>query len=136
MEVTGGILKRYNHIVIFDVLSRYAEKKSEYASVLFRLGRYDEALKTANEAIEINGDFGMPKAYEVKGMTYFAMKKCPESMDNLEESVRLNPAFDESVAKELLLVYGQCNAAKSKIDKLQSVYNRYLEKKGVKLDKF
>jgi tetratricopeptide (TPR) repeat protein len=134
-NIKSGILNRYHHIVIYDVLTKYAERRSEYAETLLGLGEYDKALGVANDAIELSGDFGMPQAYSVKGMIYFAMQKCPESIANLETSLKLNPAFDELVAKELLMVYQECNGSQAKIDKIQQSYNDYLIRKGVKLEK-
>lgn len=68
-----------------------SQESYQQANTLYELNRYDDALRSYQQALDIRNDY--PEAWHGKGKTLFALKRDREALGAYERAIQLAPDF-------------------------------------------
>ena len=75
-----GILSRYRHLMLADVLDVYAGASVEFGKTLLRIGKLPEAKRYFERAIDLDGDTQSSDAHTYAGLTDLFLKDCASAL--------------------------------------------------------
>lgn len=75
-----GILSRYRHLMLADVLDVYAGASVEFGKTLLRIGKLSEAKRYFERAIDLDGDTQLSDAHTYAGLTDLFLKDCASAL--------------------------------------------------------
>lgn len=85
-DPTSGILSRYKHLMLSDVLDVYAWAHVNYGKTLVKAMRYREAKKQFQDAVSLGGDSSVVDAYTYIGATYAILRQCDDALEALKRA--------------------------------------------------
>lgn len=123
-DPTVGMLGRYVHLLLSDVLDVYATGHIVLGKTLARAGMWQEAKDEFNEAVRLSPDANMTEALEMLGLAQLVLKDCAGAIDSFQEA-RARSVSPSSVSIKLeSLTYGQCSGNAERARFLLSEYER------------
>ncbi|MBI5448723.1 DUF2723 domain-containing protein [Candidatus Gottesmanbacteria bacterium] len=81
-----GILARYRHLMLADVLDVYAGAGVEFGKTLLRIGKLDDAKRYFAKAIYTDGDTQLSDAHAYAGLTDLFLKDCSSALDHFRSA--------------------------------------------------
>ena len=105
---TQGILGRYHHLMLSNVLDEYASAAVSYGEVLGQSGRLLLARAQFEKAISYGSDGKSEDAYIKLGMTQAMMGNCHEALGSLRESESYAAAPNQELLKYEGIIYRDC----------------------------
>lgn len=79
-DPTVGILSRYKHLMLSDVLDVYAGARIQLGKIFLSSGYLEEANVYFSEAVRLGGDTQLPDAYMYTGITELLLEHCDEAL--------------------------------------------------------
>lgn len=76
----NGILSRYRHLMLADVLDVYAGASVEFGKTLLRIGKLTDAKRYFRRAIDLDGDTQLSDAHVYAGLTDLFLKDCASAL--------------------------------------------------------
>lgn len=83
-DPTLGILSRYKHLMLSDVLDVYAWSHINYGKTLVRATAYEDAIVEFEKAASLGGDSSKSEAYTYLGVSYAVVGRCTDALDALK----------------------------------------------------
>ncbi len=131
---TAGVLGRYHHLMLSNVLDEYAAAAVSYGEILGQSGRLDQALKQFEKAISYGSDGKGEDAYIKLGMTQAMMGNCTEALQSLDRSVEFAATPNKELFKYEAIIYRDCLHDASRAAVLFSRYDAVQKKSETPLD--
>lgn len=78
-DSTKGILARYNHLMLSDVRSVYAQGRVAFGKTLLKAGRLSDAKRYFDAAADLEGDSQQEEAYTYAGLAALFDDRCDEA---------------------------------------------------------
>ena len=103
-----GILSRYPHLMLSDVLDVYASGHIALGKTLVRADKWEEAKKEFTEAASLDGDTSIIEAYELLGLTQLYMKDCDGALRSFQEAKTRSFAPSAAHIRLESLTYREC----------------------------
>ena len=104
----SGILSRYPHLMLSDVLDVYASGHIALGKTLVRADKWEEAKKEFTEAASLDGDTSIIEAYELLGLTQLYMKDCDGALRSFQEAKTRSFAPSAAHIRLESLTYREC----------------------------
>lgn len=117
-----GILSRFKHLMLADVLDVYAWAHINYGKTLVRATAYDDAIRAFQSAVALDGDSSKADAYTYLGATYAVTGKCTDALDALSKAKSASHAVKPEQILYESLTYRDCIKDASKAATLFSQY--------------
>lgn len=92
-----GILARYHHLMLSDVLSVYADSRIATGKILLRGGKLDDAKRYFREAIVYKSDIEEADGYTYLGLAELFDGKCAESLSAFAQAREVSLVPDASL---------------------------------------
>lgn len=77
-----GLLARYRHLMLADVLDVYAGASVDFGKMLLRIGKLADAKRYFSRAIDLDGDTQLPDAHTYAGLTDLFLKDCTSALSH------------------------------------------------------
>ena len=119
-----GILSRYPHLMLSDVLDVYASGHIALGKTLVRADKWEEAKKEFTEAASLDGDTSIIEAYELLGLTQLYMKDCDGALRSFQEAKTRSFAPSAAHIRLESLTYRECVGDEKRAAVLFSEYER------------
>ncbi len=120
----AGILSRYPHLMLSDVLDVYASGHIALGKTLVRADKWDEARQEFAQAVALDGDTSVVEALELFGLTQVYMKDCRGALLSFEEAKRKSFVASPSHLRLESVTYGECLGDAVRARELFSEYER------------
>ncbi|EKD87265.1 MAG: hypothetical protein ACD_36C00173G0001 [uncultured bacterium] len=82
----AGLLSRYSHLMLSDVLNVYMGARIELGKLLVRAGKLAEAKHQFELAINISGDTELSDSYMYLGLTELFLDDCQKSLEHFSKA--------------------------------------------------
>ena len=129
----NGILSRYNHLMLSDVLSVYADSRITIGKILLRGGKLDDAKRYFREAIVYKSDIEEQDGYTYLGLAELFDGKCAEALSALASARRVSLVPDVSLTLyESVAQRDACNNT-DKAGELMRMYEAARQKEEIPL---
>lgn len=92
-----GILARYNHLMLSDVFSVYADSRITTGKILLRGGKLDDAKRYFREAVGYKSDIEEADGYTYLGLAELFDGKCPEALSAFAQAREASLVPDASL---------------------------------------
>ena len=129
----GGILKRYKHLMLSDVLDVYAWAHINYGKTLVKATLYEDAAVQFQEAVLLDGDSTKPDAYMYLGVTQAVLGRCQEALASLDVAKKSSMSIKPEYLLYESLTYRDCVKDASRAAILFSEYEKLNTKAEVLL---
>lgn len=119
-----GILSRYKHLMLSDVLDVYAWSHINYGKTLVKATAYEKAIVEFSQAVFLDGNSSKKDAYTYLGATYSVTGRCNEALEALSKA---RDASFKVQPEQLLyesLTYRDCVKDATKANALFSEYEK------------
>lgn len=117
-----GILSRYKHLMLADILDVYSAARVEFGKILLKAGKISEAGRYFNAAIEYNGDTQLADAYLYKGLTHLFKEDCTAALDAFSSSKEHTLGENPDLLMYEAVTYRDCVGDTSRADDLWKQY--------------
>lgn len=104
----AGILSRYPHLMLSDVLDVYASGNIALGKTLIRADRWKEAGEIFYNATRFEGDTSIVEAYELLGLTQLYLKDCTGALRSFQEAKKRSFVSSPSHLRLESITYGEC----------------------------
>lgn len=125
---TQGILGRYHHLMLSNVLDEYATSAVAYGEVLGQSGRLDLALAQFTRAVSYGSDGKGEDAYIKLGMTQAMLGSCKEALTSLEKSTAFAATSNLEMFRYEAIIYRDCLRDASRAAELFARYDAVQKK--------
>ena len=119
-----GILSRYPHLMLSDVLDVYASGRIALGKTLLRAELWEEARKEFEAAVSLGGDTSLTEALEMAGLTYLYFKECDKAIVAFGEAKRRSLAVSPVHLKMESIAYGECKGDEERAREIFSEYEK------------
>lgn len=120
----SGILSRYKHLMLSDVLDVYAWAHINYGKTLIKATVYDDAIAQFEQAANLEGDSSKVDAYTYLGVTYAILSRCADALEALNKAKEASFVPKPELTLYESLTYRDCIKDQVKADQLRSVYEK------------
>lgn len=120
----AGILSRYPHLMLSDVLDVYASGHIALGKTLVRADKWEEARQEFARAAALEGDTSVVEALELLGLTQVYMKDCSGALASFEQAKRKSFVASPSHLRLESVTYGECLGDAVRARELFSEYER------------
>lgn len=120
----SGILSRYKHLMLSDVLDVYAWAHINYGKTLIKATVYDDAIAQFEQAANLEGDSSKVDAYKYLGVTYTAVSRCADALEALNKAKEASYVPKPELTLYESLTYRDCIKDQAKADELFDVYEK------------
>lgn len=121
----GGILSRYNHLMLASVRDVYAEAHIYLAKILIRAGLFSEAKKELVQALGYGDTESASSAYTYMGLAALFENNCTEAIDSFQKAKMSTIIPDKILTFYLGITYRDCQGdatrAKDLLDEFESL---------------
>ncbi|MBP9814635.1 hypothetical protein KBC80_05635, partial [Candidatus Woesebacteria bacterium] len=131
---TQGILGRYHHLMLSNVLDEYATAAVAYGEVLGQSGRMELARAQFEKAVSYGSDGKSEDAYIKLGMTQAMLGNCHEALTSLDNSELHATTPNRELSKYEAIIYRDCLHDASRAAELFSRYDADQKKSETPLD--
>ncbi len=104
----SGILSRYPHLMLSDVLDVYATGHIALGKTLVRADKWEEAKKEFAKAASLDGDTSIVEALELLGLTQLYMKDCDDALQSFREAKARSFVPTATHIRLESITYGEC----------------------------
>ncbi len=119
-----GILSHYDHLMLGDVRNVYANARAEYARILLKGNKIDEAINQLKAALAYHGDTGVPNIYTLLGLSELFLNHCQMSLNYLQMAQAASPATDKDISFYEGVAYRDCAKNAPEAQKLFDEYEK------------
>lgn len=133
-DPTRGIIHRYRHLMLSDVLDVYANSRIEFGMTLMRANMWDEAKYELLEAVRLQGDSTQSRAYMQLGLVYLEEKSCQDALESFASSRKSSYAPNPLLYLYESVTYRDCLKDEGRAKELYSAYERVLQRNELPLD--
>ncbi len=119
-----GILSRYPHLMLSDVLDVYASGHIALGKTLIRADMWEEAKKEFTKAVSLEGDTSIVEAWELLGLTQIYLKDCDGALRSFQEAKTRSFAPSATHTRLESLTYRDCVGDEKRAQELFSEYER------------
>ncbi len=120
----SGILSRYKHLMLSDVLDVYAWAHINYGKTLIKATVYDDAIVQFEQAANLEGDSSKVDAYTYLGVTYATVSRCTDALEALNKAKEASFVPKPELKLYESLTYRDCIKDQVKANELRSVYEK------------
>ena len=131
----SGILSRYPHLMLADVLDQYAAGRLALGKALLRAQKYQEAEREFQYATDLNPDTKAVDAYLLLGIARTYEKHCTKALDAFAKAKEVSPADDERIPLYESFTVRDCLGDGKKADELYSRYESAKQRQEIPLDR-
>lgn len=103
-----GLLSRYNHLFLTNVLDEYAISSIEYGKYLLRSERFEEAIAQFDRSVRYDSDTQTPTAWMYKGVAESFAKKCDAALASYTMAKIHDVATNSAVLYFEAVTYRDC----------------------------
>lgn len=133
-DPTGGILSRYNHLMLADVRDGYGSPRLEYGKMLLKANDLPRAREQFSEVIRLSGDVTLPDGYTYLGLTELFSKRCNEAIAAFEKARSTGLGtnkelyiYEAATYRDCLLDPKKARVAQDRYDELRKAQETKLE---------
>jgi len=120
----SGILARYSHLMLSDVLDVYANAHIAIGKTLVKADKWEEARNEFSKAVFLSGDMSYTESLELLAVTQLHFKDCSAALASIQRAQK------ESYYRSLLhiklesMTYGECFGDVKRAEILFSEYEK------------
>jgi hypothetical protein len=103
-----GILSRYTHLMLADVLDVYANAHLSLGKVLARAGKWEDANIEFASAVSYQGDTSIADAYMFRGFSEFVLSRCDDAIASFNKALEFPFADKMSILMSQSVTYRDC----------------------------
>lgn len=133
-QIQNGVLGKYPHFVMMDILNYYTKSALETGVGLFKGGDNRGAREFFNKSIQIKGDSYIFEAYKYLGLLNLSEEKCRDAASAFTEGLRTTYVDDPEVYNYLALTYSKCLNVPDQAKKYQDLYEKTIGKTETPLE--
>jgi len=130
----NGILSRYTHLMLADVLGVYAGARVETGKVLLKLNRFDDAISYADAAISYHSESITSDAYMIKALAFKEKNNCDEAQKNIKLSQTFSLVAEPESYLLLSEIYADCYKNEKKAQEFKAIYDALTRKAAIPLE--
>lgn len=130
----AGILGRYQHLMLSDILDVYATGRIAMGKTLVRAGMWAEAQREFAIAAAYNGDTSSVESYELLGLTKLYAKDCPGALTAFREAEARSYVRSAAHIRLQSMTYGDCLGDIVRAQELFSEYEQLKKSSEQSLD--
>lgn len=119
-----GILSRYSHLMLSDVLDVYANGYIALGKTLVRADKWEEARGEFAKAVAIDGDTSIVEALELLGVTQVYLKDCTGALHSFEDAKNRSFVATPRHLRLESVTYAECVGDPKRARELYSEYER------------
>lgn len=119
-----GILSRYNHLMLGDVRNVYGSAKTEYARILLKGGKIENAIRELKSALAYKGDTGKSDIFTLLGLSELFLNQCQSAINYFKMAQAANPSPDKNISLYEAVTYRDCAKNASEAQKLFDEYEK------------
>lgn len=123
-DARKGILSRYPHLMLSDVLDVYATGHIALGKTLIRAEMWEEARNEFSAAVALEGDTSLTEALEMVGLTHLYFKECDKALAAFSEAKKRSFVVSPVHLKMESVAYGECLGDEKKAREIFSEYER------------
>lgn len=131
---TDGILRRYPHLMLADVLDVYATGRIALGKTLVRADMWAEAQEEFAAAAAYDGDTSSVESYELLGLTKLHAKDCLGALSAFRTAQERSYVKTASHLRLESMTYGECLGDTVRAQELFSEYERLKKTSEQSLD--
>lgn len=120
----SGILARYKHLMLSDVLDVYADGHIALGKTLVRAEKWDEARVQFQKAVDYAGDASHVQALELLGVTHLYFKDCNAALAAFSEAQKTSYYISPTHIRLESMTYGECFGDEKRARELFSEYEK------------
>lgn len=120
----SGILSRYKHLMLSDVLDVYAWSHINYGKTLVKATAYEKAIVEFSQAVFLDGNSSKKDAYTYLGATYAVTGRCNEALEALLKAKDASFGVQPEQILYESLTYRDCLKDSTKAASLFSEYEK------------
>lgn len=119
-----GILSRYKHLMLSDVLDVYAWAHINYGKTLVKATAYEKAIVEFSQAVFLDGNSSRKDAYTYLGATYAVTGRCNEALEAFSKAKDASFTVQPEQLLYESLTYRDCVKDATKANTLFSEYEK------------
>ncbi|OGG01846.1 hypothetical protein A2Z33_01175 [Candidatus Gottesmanbacteria bacterium RBG_16_52_11] len=123
-EIKSGILLRYKHFVLTDVLNPYAVSRLQLGKLMKDHGFLADAEGYYTDGLSVGSDQYVSEIYTQLGIVRLALRKCPQAEEAFFKSKETAYYDNPKVYYFLSVVYGNCFSDQEKADEYLKLYEQ------------
>lgn len=128
-----GVLSRYNHLMLSDVLSTYADARISVGKTLLRGGKLDEARHYFREALAYKSDIEEQDGYTYLGLAELFDNHCDEALAAFAKAREVSLVADVSLTLYESVAYRDACKNKEKARELMNAYEKARQERDIPL---
>jgi len=128
-----GILARYNHLMLSDVLSVYADARISVGKILLRGGKLDDAKRYFRDAVSYKSDIEEQDAYTYLGLAELFDARCNEAIAAFANAREASLVPDATLTFYEGVTYRDCAKNQEKANELMDQYERLRASQDISL---
>ncbi len=129
-----GILSRYPHLMLSDVLNHYAEGRLALGKTLLRATKFLEAEEEFRQAVILQADTKEADALLLLGIAQTYQKKCDDALISFDKAKEISLITDERIPLYQSFTLRDCVGDSKKADELFSQYETIMRTQDLPLD--
>ncbi len=129
----AGILSRYNHLMLSDVLDVYGASRNEFGNVLLKAQKYEKAKEYSQAGIDLAGDSQLPQAYVNLGLAEMGLKNCQAAFAAFDTAEQFHLAPHVELKVYRAITYRDCVGDAVKAQEYFSQYDAARKETQTKL---
>lgn len=118
----SGVLSRYNHLMLSDVLNVYASMSTQLGNLLYRAEKYDLAHLQYERALMYNTPHLFDMIYKNKGLNDLARNECESAKTSFETAEEHTQGEDSELLLFMAQTYSECFQDEKKAQELYMQY--------------
>lgn len=130
----AGLLSRYSHLMLSDVLDVYAAGHIALGKTLLRAEKWEEARDEFTRAVMLSGDTSFIEALEMLGLTHLHFKDCNKALDAFRQAKERSFVVRPVHLRMEAMVYGECLGDEVRARGLFSEYEKLLDESEQSLE--
>lgn len=120
----SGILGRYEHLMLSDVLDVYGHAAIALGKTLVRADRWEDARVEFTRAVSYAGDTSIGEALELLGLTHLHFKDCDAALRAFREAKERSIVISPRHIMLESVTFGECVGDEKRASELFSEYER------------
>lgn len=133
-DPTGGILSRYPHLMLSDVLDHYAAGRLALGKTLLKAGKFSEAKLEFREAVRLGADTKQVDALLLLGIAETYLNECEAALASFDRAKRVSVIPDERIPLYQSFTLSDCVGDRKSADELFSQYEILRRSDDIPLD--
>jgi len=130
----AGILSRYPHLMLSDVLDVYATGHIAMGKTLMRAEKWTEARDEFSRAVVLSGDTSLTESLEMLGLVHLYFKDCDKALDAFGKAKERSFIREPEHLRMEAMAYGECLGDDARARELFSEYQKLLDESEQSLE--